>query len=239
MTHIDAKGGTMKQNPKISRRSFLAAAGGTIVSIGLPGTFVILSDARQRALAADTQPDGRPRLPPGQVAVEKIRNMGGTPGTATIEDWRLRIHGEVEKPAVLSFRELLNLDQVDITCDVHCVTGWTLLDSQWGGVRLATILDIVRPNKKGGFIIFEAAQGYTSNVPISEAGKENVILAHSFFGEPLPLANGAPVRVVIPDRYFYKSAKWLEGIKISARDEPGYWESMGFSNSADPWKEER
>ena len=109
----------MQENPKISRRSFLVSAGGTIVSIGLPGTFTILSDARQRALAADTRPDGRPRLPPGQVAVEKIRNMGGTPGTATIEDWRLRIHGEVEKPTVLCYRELLNLDQVDITFRCH------------------------------------------------------------------------------------------------------------------------
>lgn len=229
----------MKVNPKISRRSFLAAAGGTIVSIGLPGTFMILSDAKQSALAADTRPDGRPRLPPGQMAVEKIRNMGGTPGTATVENWRLRIHGEVEKPTVLSFQDLLGLDQVNITCDVHCVTGWTLLDSQWSGVRLATLMDTVKPKKDGGFIIFEAAKGYTSNVPISDAQKENVILAHSFFGEKLPLANGAPVRVVVPDRYFYKSAKWLEGIKVSAHDQPGYWEAMGFSNSADPWNEER
>ena len=229
----------MQENPKISRRSFLAAAGGTLIRIGLPGVFVILSDAQQRALAADTRPDGRPRLPPGQVAVAKIMDMGGTPGTATMENWRLRIHGEVQKPVVLSYRELLDLEQVTITCDVHCVTGWTLLDSQWSGVRLATLMDIVRPHKNGGFIIFQAAEEYTSNVPIGDARKENVILAHSFFGDKLPQKHGAPVRVVIPDRYFYKSAKWLEGIKVSARDEPGYWESMGFSNSADPWKEER
>jgi DMSO/TMAO reductase YedYZ molybdopterin-dependent catalytic subunit len=229
----------MPEKPKISRRAFLAAAGGTIVSIGLPGAFVKLSDAEQRKLAADTRSDGRPRLPPGQLAVEKIRNMGGTPGTATAKNWRLRIHGEVEKPAVLSYQDLLDLDQVNITCDIHCVTGWTLLDSQWRGVRLATIMDIVRPKKNGNFIIFEAAAGYTSNVPISDARKENVILAHSFFGEKLPREHGAPVRVLIPDRYFYKSAKWLEGIKITSRDEPGFWETLGYSNSADPWKEER
>ncbi len=229
----------MTKDHKISRRTFLAAAGGTIVSIGLPGVFIKLSDAEQRTLAANNRPDGRPRLPPGQQAVKKILDMGGTPGTATVENWSLRVHGEVERPVVLSYQELLNLDQVHIICDIHCVTGWTLLDSQWSGVRLATIMDRVRPRKSGGFVIFEAAEGYTSNVPIREIRKENVILAHSFFGEKLPRAHGAPVRAVIPDRYFYKSAKWLEAVKVTSRDEPGFWESRGYSNSADPWKEER
>lgn len=229
----------MQKDRKISRRTFLAAAGGTIVGMGLPGVFVKLSDAEQRALAASTRPDGRPRLPPGQQAVEKILNMGGTPGTATVTNWSLRVHGEVERPVVLSYEALLNLDQVHIICDIHCVTGWTLLDSSWSGVRLKTIMDSVKPRGRGGFIIFEAAGGYTSNVPISETQKENVILAHSFFGEKLPQAHGAPVRVVIPDRYFYKSAKWIEAVNITSRDEPGFWESQGYSNSADPWKEER
>jgi len=229
----------MQKDPKISRRTFLAAAGGTMVSIGLPGTFIKLADAAQQALAADTRPDGRPRLPPGQQAVERIPDMGGMPGTATAADWSLRIYGEVEKPTVLSYEALLNLEQVDIICDVHCVTGWTLLDSSWSGVRLGTILDRARPRSSGGFIIFEAAGGYTSNVPISDAQKTDVILAHSFFGEKLPRAHGAPVRVVIPDRYFYKSAKWIASVKVSARDEPGFWESGGYSNSADPWTEDR
>ena len=229
----------MQKDQKITRRTFLAAAGGTIVSIGLPGAFIKLSKAEQRALAADTRQNSRPRLPPGQIAVEKIRDMGGTPGTATISNWSLRIHGEVQKPAILSYQELLNLDQVHITCDIHCVTGWTLLDSEWSGIRLTTIMDRVKPRESGGFVIFEASGGYTSNVPISETQKENVILAHSFFGEKLPQEHGAPVRVVIPDRYFYKSAKWLEAVKVTSRDEPGFWETNGFSNSADPWKEER
>jgi len=229
----------MHKELEISRRTFLAVAGGTIVSIGLPGTFIKLSEAKQRTLAASTRPDGSPRLPPGQHAVEKILDMGGTPGTATVANWNLRIHGEVERPIVLSYEDLLNLDQVHIICDVHCVTGWTLLDSSWTGVRLGTIMDRVKPSRSGGFIIFEAAEGYTSNVPISDARKENVLIAHSFFGEQLQRAHGAPVRVVIPDRYFYKSAKWLEAVKVTSRDEPGFWESKGYSNTADPWKEER
>ena len=226
-------------DPMISRRTFLAAAGGTIVSIGLPGVFIKLHDTKQHALAASTRSDGRSRLPPGQHAVEKILDMGGTPGTSTVADWNLHIYGEVERSLDLSYEELLNLEQVNIICDIHCVTGWTLLDSVWTGVRLGTIMDKVKPSTKGGFIIFEAAEGYTSNVPISDAQKENVLLVHSFFGEKLPQPHGAPVRVLIPDRYFYKSAKWLEAVKITSRDEPGYWESRGYSNSADPWKEER
>ena len=229
----------MNKEPKLSRRALLAAAGGTIISIGLPGVFIKLSDDEQRALAAETRPDGRPRLPPGQLAIEKIRDMGGRPGTATIENWTLRIHGEVEKPTILSYPELLRLDQVNVTCDIHCVTGWTLLDSQWSGVRLSTLMDIVKPRGDAGFIIFEAAGGYTSNVPISDIRNENVILAHSLFGEKLPQEHGAPVRAVVPDRYLYKSAKWVEGVKVASRDEPGYWERQGYSNSADPWKEER
>lgn len=229
----------MQEDRKISRRAFLAGAGGAIVSIGLPGVFVKLSDARQRALAADTRPDGRPRLPPGQLAIERIRDMGGARGTATVENWTLRVHGEVERPVVLSYRDLLNLGQVQITCDIHCVTGWTLLDSRWSGVRLGTIMERVRPRKSAGFVIFEAAENYTSNIPMSEARKNEVILAHSFFGEKLQQAHGAPVRALVPDRYFYKSAKWLEAVKVTSRDEPGYWERQGYSNSADPWKEER
>lgn len=229
----------MKKERNIARRSFLAAAGGALVSIGMPGTFVRLADAEQDALARSTRPDGRPRLPPGQTAVERIRPMGGVPGTATTADWSLRVYGEVDRPLVLSYQDLLDLEQVQISCDIHCVTGWTLLDSRWGGVRLSTIINKVKPRRRGGFIIFEAAAGYTTNVPISEAGKDDVILAHSFFGENLPRAHGAPVRVIVPDRYLYKSAKWLEGVKISSRDEPGFYESMGYSNSADPWKLER
>ena len=229
----------MNESKKLSRRTFLAKAGGSVVSIGLPGIFVKLMDLDNLALAAEMRPDGRPRLPPSQQAVKKIIAMGGIQGTADSESWKLQIHGEVGRPTTLNFQELLSLPQVDLTCDVHCVTGWTLLDSQWRGVRLTTIMDLVRTNESVGFVIFEAAAGYTSNIPLSEARKENVILAHSFYGTELPRPHGAPVRALVPDRYFYKSAKWLKGIKFTAQDEPGYWERQGYSNSADPWREER
>ena len=228
----------MPKDTHISRRTFLAAAGGTMVTIGLPGNFVKLFDFEQQALAAQTRPDGKPRIPPGQEVVKKILDMGGVPGKATVDDFRLHVKGEMEKPLVLSYKDLLALEQVQLTCDVHCVTGWTLLDSQWSGVRLSTIIRLAKLRKGANFVIFEAP-AYTTNIPITEARKENVILAHSFFGQKLPTRHGGPVRALVPDRYFYKSAKWLEGIKFTAKDEPGYWESNGYSNSADPWKEER
>jgi DMSO/TMAO reductase YedYZ molybdopterin-dependent catalytic subunit len=224
---------------KLSRRAFLAKAGGSLVSISLPGVFVKLVSRENVALAAEIRPDGRPRIPPGQQAVKKLYDMGGIQGKADPQDWQLRIHGEVEKPTTLTFQQLTELRQVELTCDVHCVTGWTLLDSQWSGVRLSTIMDLVELRKDARFVIFEAAAGYTSNIPLVEARKSNVILAHRFFGKSLPTPHGAPVRALVPDLYFYKSAKWLIGVKFTAQDEPGYWERQGYSNSADPWKEER
>jgi DMSO/TMAO reductase YedYZ molybdopterin-dependent catalytic subunit len=229
----------MKKDASFSRRTFLTAAGGALMTIGLPGTFVKMFDYEQQALAAQPRPDGKPRIPPGQEAVKKLEDMGGIPGTATIETLKFQIKGEVGKPLILSYKELLALEQVQLICDVHCVTGWTLLDSKWTGVRLSTVMHLAKVRKEARYVIFEAHGGYTTNIPISEARKENVILAHHFFDRNLAKEHGGPLRALVPDRYFYKSAKWLEGIKFTVKDEPGYWERNGYSNSADPWKEER
>jgi DMSO/TMAO reductase YedYZ molybdopterin-dependent catalytic subunit len=229
----------MNQNPKITRRQFMAAAGGTLVSIGLPGVFVKVLDSENRALAAQLRADGRSRIPPGQHAVKALPNMGGVKGPGKVPDWRLAIDGEVQNPVSLSLADLMNLKQVDLTCDVHCVTGWTLLDSRWRGIHVQTIMDLVNVKKTAGFIVFEAPGDYSSSLPLSAVRAENVILAHSFSDQNLPLKYGAPLRGLVPDRYFYKSVKWLERIRFVVEDEPGYYESGGYSNSADPWKEER
>jgi DMSO/TMAO reductase YedYZ molybdopterin-dependent catalytic subunit len=229
----------MKTRKKMTRREFLAAAGGTAVSIGLPGAFIKMMDADNRAFADQLRPDGRPRIPPGQHAVKMIRDMGGERPGGDMANWKLQIQGEVQKPRTLSLQDLMDLQQVDLTCDVHCVTSWTLLDSRWRGVRLQTIMDLVQVKESAGFVIFDGPGQYSSNIPISEARKANVILAHVFMDKKLPAAHGAPVRGLVPDRYFYKSVKWVTGITFSVEDEPGYYESGGYSNSADPWKEER
>jgi len=229
----------MEKYKKITRRDFMAAAGGTLVSIGLPGVFVKLMDSENRALAAQLRPDGRPRIPPGQHAVKALPNMGGTRGTKNISDWRLEIGGEVENPRTLKLADLLDLRQINLTCDVHCVTGWTLLDSLWRGIPLTTVIDLVKVKASARFVIFEAAGDYSSNIPLSEARKDNVILAHGYSGSDLPQVHGAPLRGLVPDRYFYKSVKWIKAIRFVSVDEPGYYEESGYSNSADPWKEER
>jgi DMSO/TMAO reductase YedYZ molybdopterin-dependent catalytic subunit len=228
----------METRKKMTRRAFMAAAGGTMVSIGLPGVFVKLLDADNQTLAGQLRPDGRPRIPPGQRAVKMIRDMGGEPPDGT-QAWKLKINGEVRNPVTLSLADFMALQQVDLICDVHCVTGWTLLDSKWRGVPLQTIIDLVQVKDSAGFVIFDGPGQYSSNIPISEARKPNVILAHGFMGKKLPEDHGAPVRGLVPDRYFYKSVKWVRGIRFSVEDEPGYYESGGYSNGADPWKEER
>lgn len=229
----------MKEENLFSRRVFLAVAAGTVVSISLPGVFASVGEARQQELAEALRPDGRPRVPPGQTALERIEDMGGRPGSPRPEDFRLRVHGEVENPLELDFAALMALKQEDFTCDVHCVTGWTLLDSTWRGVPLGTILNKAKPTNNAKFLVIEAAHGYTTSIPLAEAWKPDVFLAHTLFGSPLPGPNGGPVRAVVPDRYFYKSAKWVQGLKIVSTDELGFWETRGYSNSADPWKEER
>lgn len=229
----------MADSTQLTRRSFLGTVAGALVGVGLPGTFMVLADPARRALAEELRKDGRPRLPPGQAPVEYIPDMGGRESAATTQDWQLRIHGEIGKPVTLSFKDLLKFEQVQITCDIHCVTSWTVLDSQWSGVRLSTLLEYAQPTISQGFLVIEAAHGYTTSIPLSELTKPDVILAHSLYGSPLPKENGGPVRALVPDKYFYKSAKWVTGLKVVSRDEPGFWETRGYSNSADPWKEER
>ena len=227
------------EQKKISRRTFMALAGGAVVNIGLPGRFQKVTAAENRELATQLRPDGRPRLPPGQHAVEQLAFMGGVKGPGSVPDWRMEIYGEVREPGKLSFKELMQLEQVHCKCDVHCVTGWSLLGARWSGISLNTLMQHVGITPKAGFVIFEAPGGYTANIPVAEARKDNVILAHSFEGEPLTLPHGQPLRALVPDRYFWKSAKWLEKIYFSTKDIPGYYETSGYSNSADPWKEER
>ena len=229
----------MPKDPRLNRRKFLQAAGGSVIAIGLPGVFIKAFASQNRAWAGQLRPDGRPRLPPGQHVVEAMPAMGGVPGTDDLAEWRLEIGGEVERPLTLTWADFMNLPQTTRICDVHCVTGWTLLDSRWNGVALTTLMELAGVKPRAGFVIFKAPHDYSSNIDIQEARKPNVMLAHTFAGQPLETAHGAPLRGLVPDRYFYKSVKWVTGITFTVRDEPGYYESAGFSNTADPWKEER
>jgi DMSO/TMAO reductase YedYZ molybdopterin-dependent catalytic subunit len=165
--------------------------------------------------------------------------MGGAEGDPSPKGFRLKVYGEVEAPFEIDFAQLLEMPQIDQTCDVHCVTKWSVLGARWQGVRVSELAERANVKPSARFVIFEGAFGYTSNIDLREALKPNVLVAHRYEGEPLARRNGAPVRALVPDRYFWKSAKWLTGIRFEARDRPGYWEVRGYHNHADPWLEER
>lgn len=224
----------------LDRRTFLrSVTAGTIVCALGGATYVLADDEAQRRAAQTPRPDGRPRLPPSQYLLHHLRDMGGTEGDPSPGAFRLKVYGEVEQPFTIDFAELLRMPQIEQTCDVHCVTKWTVLDARFTGVRVADLAARARVKPSARHVIFEAAAGYTSNVTLAEAMKPNVLVAHRLDGAPLARANGAPARALVPDRYFWKSAKWLTAIRFSPVDHPGYWEVRGYSNDADPWKEER
>lgn len=226
--------------PSMSRRAFVRSAtiGTVVIALGGAG-YCLAGEEEEKKARGTARPDGRPKLPPGQYLLNRIRPMGGQEGDASPSGWRLQVSGEVEQPFTLDMGELLKMTQVDQTCDVHCVTKWTVLESKWTGVKLADIAARAKVKASARHVIFEAFGGYTSNVRIAEALAPSVMLAHKYEGQPLARAHGAPARIIVPDLYFWKSSKWITGIRFVSGDKPGYWETRGYHNHADPWKEER
>jgi DMSO/TMAO reductase YedYZ molybdopterin-dependent catalytic subunit len=223
----------------IARRDFLLkAASGTVVA-ALGGGLYAISDRLTREAQAQARADGRPRLPPGQRVITALKPMGGNAGNPSRRSFTLKVHGEVEHPFELDFARLLKLGPVERTVDVHCVTSWSVLGARFTGIPLEALADKAGLKRTGRFVIFEAAHGYTANARTEDVlGPDNMV-AWELDGRPLRRPHGAPVRAVVPDLYFWKSAKWLTGIRFERRDQPGYWEVRGYSNHADPWKEER
>lgn len=167
-----------------------------------------------------------------------LRHIGDIP-QVSVETWRLEVYGEVETPKVFSFDDLGRMPKVVVVSDFHCVEGWSLLDSKWEGTPFKAIVDVVKPKATAKYVSFECYDGYTTSLPLSEVLKENVILAYKLNDKPLPLERGGPVRLVVPHKYAYKSPMWLRKAKFSSARELGYWEKRGYSDTADPWKEER
>jgi len=181
------------------------------------------------------------RIPPGQVLTEKfpVLHFGRVPEYGDLAGWTFRVFGEVEEPFSLSWAEFRNLPAAQVTLDIHCVTRWSKLDTTWDGVPFSRIVEVARPKAGAGFVIFHSEAGYTANVPIETTADPQCLLAWSYAGEPLSAEHGFPLRAIVPGKYFWKSAKWLRGIEFSTEDRLGFWEQNGYSNSADPWREER
>ena len=180
------------------------------------------------------------RIPPGQYRAEKlpVLSYGPTP-LVDLASWKLRVTGLVESPLVLSWGEFTSLPAVRTTVDIHCVTRWSRLDTAWKGVPFATILEMARPLSGARFVMQHSYGGYTTNLPLDELTRENVLLAYELDGAPLSVEHGGPMRLVVPQLYFWKSAKWLQRLEFLAEDEPGFWERYGYHNHGDPWREER
>ena len=180
------------------------------------------------------------RLPSGQRLVEDfpVFQYGDVPEFDE-KKWTFTATGLIEKPFKLSYKEFLSLPTTELTADFHCVTGWSKFDLRWKGVLFRTIASKANPLKEAKFVEIAAEQGYTTNLPRSVLMDDDVIFAFGLGGKPLTPEHGFPLRLVVPKRYAYKSAKWVTGIKFLKEDRPGFWEKRGYSNSADPWKEER
>ena len=180
------------------------------------------------------------RIPPGQYYTDKwpVLHAGSIP-RIDIATWDLNVFGLVRNPVRLSFDELRELGERDQTSDIHCVTRLTRLDMPWKGVPLRAILDLVEPLDSARYVIAHAEQGYTANLPIEALQDPDVMIGLEADGAPLTPEHGYPARLVVPKRYFWKSAKWLRGLEFSDVDKPGFWEGYGYHNEGDPWREER
>ncbi len=188
----------------------------------------------RKGLAAKT------RLPPGQRQVTRfpVLDLGQTPGIDP-KRWHLDVAGLVRRPARFDLAGFYALKQSSSVSDIHCVTSWSRFDNEWQGVSARDLLDDVRPQSGARFVLFEAYDGYTTNLPLDAFAAEGVLLATHWQGAPMSAEHGAPVRLVVPQLYFWKSAKWVSRIVFAAEDKPGYWEERGYHNLGDPWREQR
>lgn len=180
------------------------------------------------------------RLPPGQRRVETwpVLDLGIQP-EIPLNLWRLTIDGLVSRPTVFRWAEFTDLPKAQIRSDIHCVTAWSRYDNEWEGVAATTLLKMVEPKADARFVIFHSYDTYTTNVPLERFAEPDALLAWSWEGAPIERVHGGPLRVVIPSLYFWKSAKWVKRIELSATDKPGFWETRGYHNDADPWREQR
>jgi DMSO/TMAO reductase YedYZ molybdopterin-dependent catalytic subunit len=200
---------------------------------------VFRSKAERAVQAAGYDPA---RLPPGQYLTDKwpVLHAGDVARyPADLAGWTFSVTGEVEEPLTLSWTELEALPKVTVVQDIHCVTRWSRFDASFTGIAWSTLAELVHPRPSAHFVVAHAEAGFTANVPLSSLSLSGALLATHADGEPLTPEHGWPLRLVIPGRYFWKSAKWLRGVELTSEDRPGFWERYGYHNDADPWSEQR
>jgi DMSO/TMAO reductase YedYZ molybdopterin-dependent catalytic subunit len=180
------------------------------------------------------------RLPSGQSLTLKfpVLTYGPNPKFDP-KAWDLRVFGEVQQEMKWTWDEFMALPMTTITCDIHCVTRWSKFDTSWTGVRFSDLVNLFGVTENARHVIAHCDYGYTTNVPLEDMMRDNVLLAPIFEGEPLEPDHGGPLRTLVPHLYFWKSAKFVRALEFSATDKPGFWEKSGYHNYGDPFKEER
>jgi DMSO/TMAO reductase YedYZ molybdopterin-dependent catalytic subunit len=180
------------------------------------------------------------RIPPGQYLTDDfpVLSAGPTPRTP-LEKWSFEINGLVKEAVSWSWAEFQNLPSQHFTVDIHCVTKWSKLDTEWEGVSLDTLLEKVKIDPKARYAMAFSDGGYTTNMPLDEIMGGKAFIGYCYQGTPLAPEHGGPARLVVPALYFWKSAKWVRGLTLMETDQPGFWETLGYNNHDDPWKEER
>lgn len=180
------------------------------------------------------------RLPPGQREVHNfpVLDLGIKP-EVPLEQWELSIHGKVRNPVTLTWAQFMALPQFQDTSDFHCVTTWSQFNMPWQGVAFFSIAELVEPKPEASHVFFKSYDGYSTNNPLDVMLDDDVLIAHTWNGQPLPKEHGGPARVIVPKRYAWKGAKWIREIVFLDRDILGFWEVRGYSNTAEPWKEDR
>ena len=180
------------------------------------------------------------RLPPGQRETTRfpVLSKSGTPSVDR-EEWTFEVWGAVDEPLALSFEEFTGLPTETQRQDFHCVTGWSRFDCEFTGVTFPTLAERAGVDDDAVHVLFHAADGYSTNLPLDDCMREEVLFTWALDGDDLAADHGGPVRVVVPHKYAYKGAKWVTGVEFLTEPERGYWEKRGYSNTADPWNEER
>lgn len=180
------------------------------------------------------------RLPPGQTLTEKfpILQIGDIP-SYDINEWNFKVFGEVKEEKTFTYADILKLPQTKTVSDIHCVTRWSKFDNAFEGVRFRDFAKELNINPEAKHVMVYGDYDYDTNLPLEDLWGDDILLAHSYNGEPLTPQHGWPLRLIVPHLYFWKSAKWLRGFEFMKEDSPGLWEENGFHNYADPFKEER
>jgi DMSO/TMAO reductase YedYZ molybdopterin-dependent catalytic subunit len=178
------------------------------------------------------------RIPPGQYVVDDfpVLSAGPTPRTR-LDEWSFMIDGQVDEPVSWPWEEFLALPSETVTVDIHCVTKWSKLDTTWTGVSVDTLLEGV--DTEADYLTAWCDGDYTTNLALEDVTGGRAWVAYAYGGEPLEPEHGGPARLLVPHLYFWKSAKWVRGLTLTAADEPGFWEAAGYHNHGDPWQEQR